>query len=200
MTLTSAATLRRFRRGSSLIEATGSERWAAVVLSGRVRILDAREGLTIATRRAGDIVGEQSMLDGLPRSATVVADTDVRALVLGHSAMEYALNAHPHVLRVLCEVVSERLREADATLSVLRHDSRGKVARLLARLADRNGCASTNGIRVHIGSQAELGEQLALSRESVVRALQELRTKGIVTTRRGTITVHDIVALRAAAG
>jgi CRP-like cAMP-binding protein len=125
----------------------------------------------------------------------VLAETPVRALVIGGQEFDRVLDQHPRILRVLCAVVSERLREADRNLSG-QDDAFTKVAEILARYVDDFGSTGERDIQVGIGSQAVLGESLGLSRESVVRALKRLRELDIVATVRGIVTVRDLDALR----
>lgn len=56
----------------------GSE--SVIVVSGQADVLI--DGRVVSRIGAGDVVGEMALLDGRPRSATVVAATDMRLLVL----------------------------------------------------------------------------------------------------------------------
>ena len=67
-----------------------------------------------------------------------------------------------------------------------------KIVRFLARSAEGEGPFS-----VHIGSQQALGEELGVSRDSVVRALRRLRKENIVTTHRRLVSVREPGMLRA---
>jgi CRP/FNR family transcriptional regulator, cyclic AMP receptor protein len=181
---------RRFARGATLIRIGETEPWAAVLYTGRVRVL-AANGVRVATRWDGDIVGEQAFLDGRTRSATVNAETMVRALVLGAVELDRLLTRFPRVLRVLCTVLSERLREADQRLDGQGRDAFARIVDYLVRHADESRPV------VHIGSQEELGRTLGVSRDSVLRALRRLRRNGVVLTQRGRLAVRDFEKLRA---
>ncbi|MCT2581533.1 Crp/Fnr family transcriptional regulator [Actinophytocola gossypii] len=186
-----AGTARPYARGATLIRADETDPWVAVLYTGRVRVLAADNMRVIARRWDGDIVGEQALLDGRPRSATVRAETRVRALVLGAVELDRVLTRFPRVLRVLCAVLSERLREADRRFDGHDRLAFAKVVDFLLRHADERVPV------VHIGSQAALGQSLGVSRDSVVRALRGLRAAGVVTTSRGLVTVRDLRRLRA---
>jgi CRP-like cAMP-binding protein len=58
-------------------------------------------------------VGELSLLDGEPRSATVTAKTDMEVLEISADDLRRLLRKAPSVTRKLLEALSERLREAD---------------------------------------------------------------------------------------
>ena len=191
--LVRAAQHKRYDRGTTLIRGADRGRWAAILHSGQVRVVSVDGTRTISTRSAGDIVGEQALIDQGTRSATVVANTVVQALVLGSEEFERVLHRYPRVLRVLCAVVSDRLREADGVLSGQADDASTKVVLHLLRHA---GAAGGPRIPVPITSQAALGELLGVSRESVVRALRKLRAESVVTTQHGVVTIRDLDALR----
>ena len=191
------AQIRCFAKGSELISADDWSRWAAIVYSGRVRII-GEDRKVVATRWAGDIVGEQAVLDAATRSGAVVADTKVTAILLSKRDLHHLFAKFPNVVLALCAVVSERLREADHMLDNRANDAFTRVVDSLVRLADDFRVDEQGRLRIPIGSQSALAEQLRLSRESVVRALRTLRTRQLISTdRRGVVVVHDLAALRA---
>lgn len=181
---------RGYQQGATLIRAEDTARWAAVLLAGRVRVGTGTQ--VFGTRSAGDIVGEQRFLDKQPRRVTVRAETTVRALVVDGADLDRLLDRQPGVLRALCALLSERLRECEERLAALSGNAFTKIVRHLARLADGDASLS-----VHIGSQEALGDELGVSRDSVVRALRRLREEDIITTHRRLVTVREPGRLRA---
>jgi CRP/FNR family cyclic AMP-dependent transcriptional regulator len=77
--------------------------WAAVSIGGT----------PLAALGPGDHVGEMAMIDNQPRSATVIAKTPMRVLVIGPEAMGTFLD-HPQVVRAIASGLVGRLRAADA--------------------------------------------------------------------------------------
>jgi len=65
----------------------------------------------------GDFLGEMSLLDGQPRSATVTAETPVRLLVIGQREFYTLLAEVPSVTRKLLVELSRRVRRAEASVS-----------------------------------------------------------------------------------
>jgi CRP/FNR family transcriptional regulator, cyclic AMP receptor protein len=184
---------RSYRKGATVIRAADPARWAVVLLSGRVRLTAAGNGAhVVAMRQTGDIVGEQRVVDGQPQQATVRAETTVQALVLDGADLDRLIGQLPHVLWVLCAVLSERLRECYARIATQSSDAFTRIVRFLAEAA-----TGDRPFTVHIGSQEALGEELSVSRDSVVRALRRLRADDVVTTHRGLVTVRDPRRLRA---
>ena len=80
-------------------------------------------------------------------------------------------------------------------------DTNHRVARLLLEQVSRRDVGDDNEIDVDLPlTQEELAGLAAASRESVVRALTSLRSRGLITTARRRITVRDVDGLRKYAG
>jgi CRP/FNR family transcriptional regulator, cyclic AMP receptor protein len=67
--------------------------------------------------RAGDFFGEMSLLDGEPRSATVVAETLIRLLVINRKNFTRLLVDVPGMMQNLLVVLSRRVRQAERALT-----------------------------------------------------------------------------------
>ena len=70
----------------------------------------------IARSRLGEreVVGEMSLLDPAPRSATVVAETEARLLKIQRADFDEILDLRPEIARAVIQVLVRRLREANA--------------------------------------------------------------------------------------
>lgn len=81
-----------------------------VIVSGEVRVLveGSRE---IARRKAGEYVGEMSILSREPRIATLVAEGEVRTLCIGQAQFEGILRERPETSLAVIRVLCERLKE-----------------------------------------------------------------------------------------
>ncbi|MEM7249182.1 MAG: 2-oxoglutarate dehydrogenase E1 component [Acidobacteriota bacterium] len=82
-----------------------------VVVEGRLRI--ERGGQVLARCGPGQVVGELSVMDRLPRSADAVAETDVAALQVHADTVEALVEENGSIARALFEVVTGRLRESN---------------------------------------------------------------------------------------
>ena len=100
-----------FTAGSVLTRQGQSGGLAFVIASGKAEVV--RGGKRLATLGPGDVVGELSLIDGKPRSATVKALTDIEVLEISGDDLRRLLRKAPSVVRKLLEALAERLRAAD---------------------------------------------------------------------------------------
>jgi CRP/FNR family transcriptional regulator, cyclic AMP receptor protein len=175
-----------------------------VVVEGRARVFTTtREGneVTLSVRGPGDVIGEMGALElGAPRSASVVALDPLRCRVISATELRELLQAHPRVTLALLQLVVGRLRHADRRRAEFgSYDTTRRLARLLVEAAAERGVGG-GALRGLALSQQELAGLVGASRESVARALGELRRRGMVDTGRRAITVRDLTALRLYAG
>ena len=81
-------------------------------------ILDGTANVEVAAEqrvplRPGAFFGEMSLLDGGPRSATVVAETPVRLLVISRRNFSVLLKDVPGLTQSLMVALSQRVRQAE---------------------------------------------------------------------------------------
>jgi CRP-like cAMP-binding protein len=97
--------------GSVIVDQGDMGREAFVLVDGTATV--SRNGRKVGTVGPGDAVGELSLLDHGPRTARVVADTDLTALVL--SAREFAgvIEEVPGLAHKLLAQLAARVRELD---------------------------------------------------------------------------------------
>ena len=67
----------------------------------------------------GDFFGEMSLLDGEPRSATIVATTDLRVLVVDRSHFWRLLDETPELMRRILTILSRRVRRLEQTIRAM---------------------------------------------------------------------------------
>jgi len=79
--------------GTLLVREGDRDRDLYVVMRGEARVM--RGGAVITTLGVGDFFGEFALLADEPRSATVIAGTDVRVMVLSAPGLQEALRREP---------------------------------------------------------------------------------------------------------
>ena len=82
-----------------------------LILDGTVSV-DLSVGMPVSLR-SGEFFGEMSLLDGDPRSATVVADTPVRLLVITRENFSILRKEVPDLTQILLVTLSRRVRQAE---------------------------------------------------------------------------------------
>ncbi len=87
------------------------------IVDGRASV--KRGGRKIAGLEPGAYFGELALLDRKPRSATVVADTDMVLLTMSQRVFTALLEEVPPLGRKLLAAMSERLRAADSKVTAL---------------------------------------------------------------------------------
>jgi CRP/FNR family transcriptional regulator, cyclic AMP receptor protein len=100
-----------FEPGQTLVKEMEDGQHLVSITSGTAKVV--RNGRTIAKLGAGDVVGEMSLLDGEPRSATVVADGPVSGVVVHRTAFRRLLDEHPTMCSKLLLAQTARLRRLD---------------------------------------------------------------------------------------
>ena len=154
-----------------------------IVLSGKVKLgrraQDGRQNL-IAIMGPSDMVGELSLFDPGPRTATGTAVTDLRLARLRKSALRPWLTNRPEIAEQLLRVLGRRLRRTnDALADLIFTDVPGRVAKNLLQMAGRFGTRDGGVLRVtHDLTQEELAQLVGASRETVNKALADFASRG----------------------
>lgn len=199
--LRSLGARRRFPAGAVLFVEGDPAHEALVLLSGEVKVsVGSAEGKDIVLEvfEAGALLGELSVIDGGPRSATVSALTPIEVLAVAAGSFNDFLDRHPVVLRRLLIDVIGRLRtRVRHQLEFGAGDALGRVCARLADLADRYGAPQADAIVLQSPvNQSELAAWTGLSREAVVKALRGLRQLGWIDVQGRLIVVRDPERLR----
>lgn len=199
--LVAAGVRRAYPSGTVLCRQGDTSHHVLVLLSGHARVtrlaMDGRE-IVAGVRGPGDVLGELAAVDAQPRSATVTALVDVATLTVSGQRFAVLCRTRPGIAWVLLGVVVDRLRESGRQWAEFGggHAAQ-RIAALLLELAVREGKPAGDAVEIALwNGQRELAAAASTSRESVARALRTLRELGLVSTRRGHVTIHDVAGLR----
>jgi CRP/FNR family cyclic AMP-dependent transcriptional regulator len=176
-----------------------------VLVDGLVKITVASERgdeMVLATLGAGEVLGELSVIDPGPRSASAVAVQATTALVINRSALLTAMQHSPALLDALLHTLGamvRRLTEQATDLVFL--DLGGRIAKLLVQRAERQSEDPGRRLAVDLQlTQTELAQMVGASRPAVNRVLQGLVGRGVIKVDGRTIEIVDAPALRRRAG
>ena len=136
----------------------------------------------------GSIVGELAMLDGLPRSASVVALRDSELNFVSRARFEGFAERRPELYKHLVRLLASRLRETNEAIAAESFlPLKGRVALTLLELADHFGENVGAGrivIRQKFG-QSDLAAMAGIARENVNRILAEWKRHKLVSRLSG---------------
>jgi CRP/FNR family cyclic AMP-dependent transcriptional regulator len=147
----------------------------------------------------GSVVGELSMIDGGPRSASVTALRESKLSFVGRSAFEAFGQSRPELYRHVATLLSRRLRDTDDALVATNFLSlKGRLARALLSLAEAFGRDIGQGrilIRQKV-SQSDLAAMAGIARENVSRVLNDWTSRSLVRRLAGYYCLDDRSALQ----
>jgi CRP-like cAMP-binding protein len=171
-----------------------------LVVEGRVKLSigthDGRE-IAVGYKSVGEIFGELSAIDQLPRSATAAALDDLEVVAVEPGVFMGFVERTPALAVPLLRILAQRLRSAnDHQTSNRPRSAVERVAAGLVDLVDRNGVAFDGRATVTLRHD-DLAAWAGVNREAVSRALGQLRDRQLVATARGRIDLLDLPRLRA---
>jgi CRP-like cAMP-binding protein len=201
----SKAVYKTYAAGETVYYRGDQEVFMGVVMQGRLRMsMNASDGrgMLIGLVEDGEVFGETSLLDGLPRTTTAEADTETRLMIIKREDFIPALQAQPEAMLGVIKMLCHRLRIYLDTIDMiaLRNLTR-RLARHLLRLASEYGVEEGGHIIIRAGlNQTALGQQLAASRESINKQLKDFAAQNLISAKGSEITLIDVEGLEHIAG
>jgi CRP/FNR family cyclic AMP-dependent transcriptional regulator len=188
---------RRYRRGEIIVEQGRKSDALFILLSGRARVItsDSRgREVILAVLEAGDYLGEMSLIDNEPHSATVRAEVQTDVLVLARGEFAACLPENSSLSYAILRGLVSRLRNADRQIeSLALLDVYGRVARALLDMAQDEEDGS-KVIRSKVSRQ-DLAKVVGASREMVSRVMKDLEERGLIETQEnGWVNLTDRLA------
>ncbi len=192
--LAGAVGKRRFKRGEHLVQQGHRCESLFIILAGRARVVvtDRRDReVILATMHPGDYVGEMSLIDQEPHSATVEAEVQTDALVLGGEDFKRCLLENMTTVSAVMRGLVQRLRNADRKIeSLALMNVYGRVANVLMESAPLN--ADNQRIIKEKLSRQDIAKMVGASREMVSRVMKDFEEQGFVQTRPdGSLLVRE---------
>jgi CRP/FNR family transcriptional regulator, cyclic AMP receptor protein len=152
------------------------------VVKAAVIARDGQERL-LAVLGPGSLIGELSLIDDEPRSATISALKPCRLLHLTKAAFFRLADGNPQIYRQALRLLAHRLRGTNDT--VVAHGTvtvSGRVARAFASLAEGLGDEQPDGriLLTHKITQNDIAGMAGVARENASRAINELLRSGVL--------------------
>jgi len=156
-----------------------------VILNGKVKVSrssnDGRE-VILTILGESDFFGEMAILDGLARSANVIAIEESKVFLIQRNDFLQLLNNHPEISIILLQELTSRLRNADMKIKALSlKDAEGKVATVLLQIAEYSGKIKNGVVEIDkLPIQQDLANMAGTSRETISRTLHSFAKRGFV--------------------
>ena len=170
------------------------------ILAGTVRIssyTEAGREVIFTEMSAGDIFGEFSAVDRLPRSASIVALTDCVLARMPSAKFFEVLRSHAEISVRLIELLVSKIRKmSERVFEVSALGVRERVRRELLRLATE-GTPFRNGVVIQPApTHYEIAARIGSHREAVTREFNRLELENLIEVRRKQIRIIDIQRLK----
>lgn len=185
---------RRFKRGQCLVEQGENNHALYIILVGRARVvMTDRKGreVILATLKAGDYIGEMSLLDNLAHSASVQAEMPTDALLLGREEFTRCMAENFQMTLAVMRGLVQRLRSADQKIGSLALSGvYTRVANVLLEASAPH--ADGTSVVLQKMSRQDIAKMVGASREMVSRVMKDFEEQGFIEMRSDAwIQVND---------
>ena len=158
-----------------------------LVLEGKVRasLFDEQGNeLVLAELGPGEFIGEMSMIDQLPRSATVLAEENSRLAVLRRDSFLKILRENPDIAINVIKALVARLRRTDDMVEALAfRNVESRIIKFLIETGKEKGITEGGMFKVRKMTHKDLASRVGSSREAVTKALKALTFKGMIKNK-----------------
>lgn len=186
--------------GQVILDRFSASNGVCFLVSGTARVVHYvadHEEITIATIPAGDTIGEISAIDGLGRSASVVADAECVVAELAQAEFHALVSRHGAVALDLLRRWAETIRKLSDKVSYLSTGSPDqRVYAELVRLARPEQPGGSRWLIRELPTHQDLARWAQTSREVVASAVAELVRRGVAERRTRSLHITDYGMLK----
>lgn len=192
----------RYQANDTIIDRENETRDVYFLVEGRVRVvnfsLSGRE-ISFDELDAGGVFGELAALDGMPRSAAVVALNDTLVASISPDTFVNLLRDHPDLaISVMLELTKIIRTSTDRIMDLSTLGAHNRVHSEILREARammdddaEDNIARITPIPVH----ADIAARVSTTRETVARVLSDLAKQGLVKREKDALVVLDMERL-----
>lgn len=176
-----------------------------IIQEGRVdivRITEEGKEHALAILKEGDMFGEMALLENKPRSASAIANTDVKLLAVNRENFELMVKTRPELTVKLLHILSNRIWVAYRQLDNLRiPDQKARILDIMLIQMAKSGAKPTPGkpFTFEYGP-TEVLKMVGMDPEEGMPLIQELVDQGLIRLEEdgNKIVIPDIEAIEAA--
>jgi CRP/FNR family transcriptional regulator, cyclic AMP receptor protein len=151
--------VKTFEPGEVLFEEGEHGEVMFIIIQGEVEIrkrTSAKAARTLITFHEGDIFGEMSLIEKKPRSATAIAVSPCRTLVVNEALLDSMIENNPDFAKKMIRILSERIRKANLMIQNISSTNRqNQIFNGLKTFAEKKGISTFKGHRVKLNEFTE---------------------------------------------
>ena len=187
-----------FPKGAMVMHESDMGTSAWFLCAGRVRMFRLTQdgtSVVLAHRGVGQIVGEMVIIDGLPRSGSIIAMEETRAILIPGAVFNDWLMRDVSFAAALVFQLSQRLRESSqhAFLIASAPIATRLAAELISFAVPMPGTA--HSYIPDAPTITDLAARVNATRESVSKAFSSMVSGGIISRKNTHFVIHDLAAL-----
>lgn len=188
--LKTAAVKKTFPKNTILFSKGDDSNALYVIQKGKVKAIvsdeDGKE-MILNIHGPGEYIGEVALLDGKPRSATVITKEPTQVWIIYRKDFMHVLSISPALLLEINKMILERLRLlTDKIESIAFQNVYGRIVNFLLQMSTEKD--NVRVIREKLTHQ-EIANMVGSSREMVSKILKELETGGYLTIEKKMIII-----------
>jgi len=191
--------VRNYRKGDIIFHQGDESRSLFIVIEGKVRVYHLTAGgeeTTVTILASRQLLGEFSLIDGQPRSATAQAITASRLLEMAGTRVMHHLTHIPGLALAMCRQIVHKARWTTMYAeTIARFDAAGRLLHFLLLYNTEFGQALEPGkcYLLDLGlNQSDLATLVGAQRGWVNHILGEWRKRGLIEFEDGKITILDL--------
>ncbi len=195
-----SVTPRTYRGGEALVAQNTEGETLYLVARGRARVSRvsaAGRDRLLGYLYAPAVFGDIAVLIRGERHASVVADTELTALLLHREQFEQLIARYPKVLWNLAGILADRVASLNDELIAIGISTEAAMAYVFTNLYRQRQAAGERAPADLPLSQQDLMQRLSASRETVSRVLRKLEREGVVRALGGAVRLLDLARLDA---
>lgn len=192
VTIARIAHHRRVPRGVTLVHAGDLTDSLYVLINGSIKVMNTNEEgreVILAILGPGEFFGEMGMIDGSPRSATIVSTEACEFLTITKEDFRQVLSENFEITLQIMKSLVHRLREADRKIeSLALQDVHGRVGKLLL---DFSEIKSGRRIVTRKLTKQDIAKMVGASREMVSRVMKDLESREFFAMEDGLMIINQ---------
>lgn len=186
--------VRRFKKGEIIYYQGDKATGFYYIKSGKIKLyMTSADGMekTLSTATEGEIIGEASFFDQMPRISCAKAITDSELAVINQQTLMTIIKETPQIAMDLLSIQATRIRQLTSqidSMTFLQAD--GRIARILLQNQQEE-----KGEKIVTLTHEEIASIIGVTRVTVSKILTEFSKKGYIKTAYRKIIVLDANSL-----